>query len=577
LRCVKWHDRLLSSMKREPYDNENPGLRLRWLMLSRVAIVSFILGIAAFIQVKGTESLSPVSLYSVYLLIGITYFLSIFYAYLLKKNKNVEFNVNVQSLFDIVLITILVYVTGGIESIYSMLYPLVIIYSVVFRGKKGGVLIASTGGILYGLLIDLEFYHVVQPIYNVGHTYNFSAGYVFARIFIYIVSFYIIAFLTSYLVEKEKTARVLLSEKESAFDQLDLLHRSIIESIDAGIMTIDLQGFIKSFNRERITGFSFSEIRNKNIKEIFQNLVDSIDGEADEDRDSVWAADQKPQKRYEITITTKNEHPVILGFSHSNLMDGSNETIGNILIFQDLTTIKKMEREVERNKRLAFIGEMSAVLAHELRNPLASLSGSIQILQRDLELEGTDQKLMDIILRGKDQLEDLAKDFLLLARPNPGDRTTINVKKIIETIIESDRYGPDWNEPIEIEEVWCNRNEVYGNEAEIRQALGNILINALQSMPEGGIMTIKTDTLVNGDDKEFLKIYIEDTGMGIEEKHHDKILEPFYTTKEMGTGLGLAIVNRIIESHGGKFTIDSKLDKGTHCTILLPIEENGRS
>jgi two-component system sensor histidine kinase PilS (NtrC family) len=566
-------------MEREPYNNENPGLRLRWLMLSRVAIVSFLLGIAAFIQIKGTESLSPVSLYSVYLLIGITYFLSIFYAYLLNKNKNIEFNVNVQSLFDIVLITILVYVTGGIESIYSMLYPLVIIYSVLFLGKRGGILIASTGGILYGLLIDLEFYHVIQPIYNVGHTYNFSAGYVFARIFINIVSFYIIAFLTSYLVEKEKTARVLLSEKESAFDQLDLLHRSIIESIDAGIMTIDLQGFIKSFNRaaERITGFLFSEIRNKNINEIFKKLVDSIDGEAEEGRDSVFEADRKPQKRYEITITSKDEHPVILGFSHSNLIDSKSKTIGKILIFQDLTTIKEMEREVERNKRLAFIGEMSAVLAHELRNPLASLSGSIQILHRDLELEGTDQRLMDIILRGKDQLEALARDFLLLARPNPGDRTAVNVKKIIDTIIESDRYGSDWNEPIDIKEVWCDRNEVYGNEAEIRQALGNILINALQAMPEGGILTIKTDTLGNGEDKEFLKIYIEDTGVGIGEEHHEKILEPFYTTKETGTGLGLAIVNRVIESHGGKLTIDSKLNEGTQCTILLPIDENRRS
>jgi two-component system sensor histidine kinase PilS (NtrC family) len=566
-------------MERESYNNENPGLRLRWLMMSRVAIVSFLLGIAAFIQVKGTESLSPVSLYSVYLLIGITYFLSIFYAYLLNKNKDIEFNVNVQSLFDIVLITILVFVTGGIESIYSMLYPLVIIYSALFLGKRGGILIASTGGILYGLLIDLEFYHVIQPIYNVGYTYNFSAGYVFARIFIYIVSFYIIAFLTSYLVEKEKAARVLLSEKESAFDKLDLLHRSIIESIDAGIMTIDFQGFIKSFNRaaERITGFSFSEIRNKNINEIFKNLVDSINGEADEGRDSVWEADQKPQKRYEITITSKDGHPVILGFSHSNLMDGTNRIIGKILIFQDLTTIKEMEREVERNKRLAFIGEMSAVLAHELRNPLASLSGSIQILQRDLELEGTDQRLMDIILRGKDQLENLAKDFLLLARPNPGDRTTINVKEIIGTIIESDRYGPDWNEPIEIDETWCDRNEVYGNEAEVRQALGNVLINALQSMPEGGVLTIKTDTIVNGEHNGFLKIYIEDTGVGIGNEHYGKILEPFYTTKETGTGLGLAIVNRIIESHGGKFTIDSKLNEGTHCTILLPIDKNRRS
>ena len=563
-------------MKNKSLYEENTLVRLRWLMFLRVAIVSFLLGIAAFIQLQGTKSLPPASLYSVYTIIGTTYFLSILYTFLLKKIDNIIFNVRIQSLFDVILITILVYVTGGIESIYSMLYPLVIIYSALFLGRRGGILIASASGILYGLLIDLEFYNVIHPFSSTVHEYDFSPGYVFARIFIYIVSFYIIAFLASFLVEQEKKARVLLSEKESAFNQLDLLHRSIIESVSTGIMTVDLQGGIKSFNKaaEKITGFSFFEIKDRNIDDIFIDLSEMIYRKTNGNRKN---GQEKgvPQNRFEMTIASKDGKAMILGFSFSLLIDSKGESIGRIIIFQDLTSIKEMEREVEKNKRLALIGEMSAILAHELRSPLVSISGSIQLLEKGLDLEGTDKKLMDIIIRGKDQLESLARDFLLLARPSPGDPCVMDVKNMIDDIIESVQFSPDWNENIEIVKELCAQNSVYGNEAEIRQALWNIVLNAVQSMPDGGKFKIRTATVMNENRKEYLEISIDDTGSGIGKEYLDKILEPFYTTKETGTGLGLAIVSRVVESHEGKFMIESESGKGTKCTILLPVDGQG--
>ena len=540
-------------------------------MFLRVAIVSFLLGIAAFIQLQGTKSLPAASLYFVYIIIGTTYFLSILYTFLLKKIDNIIFNVRIQSLFDVILITILVYVTGGIESIYSMLYPLVIIYSALFLGRRGGILIASASGILYGLLIDLEFYNVIHPFYSTVHEYDFSPGYVFARIFIYIVSFYIIASLASFLVEQEKKARVLLSEKESAFNQLDLLHRSIIESVSTGIMTVDLQGGIKSFNKaaEKITGFSFFEIKDRNIDDIFIDLSEMIYRKTNGNRKN-GQGKGVPQNRFEMTIASKDGKAMILGFSFSLLIDSKGESIGRIIIFQDLTSIKEMEREVEKNKRLALIGEMSAILAHELRSPLVSISGSIQLLKKGLDLEGTDKKLMDIIIRGRDQLESLARDFLLLARPSPRDSCEMDVKNMIDDIIESVQFGPDWNENIEVVKELCDQNSVYGNEMEIRQALWNIALNAVQSMPDGGKFKIRTATVMNENGKEYLEIRIDDTGSGIGKEYLDRILEPFYTTKERGTGLGLAIVNRVVESHEGKFIIESELNKGTRCIVSLP-------
>ena len=564
------------------YKNSQPEKdlmsRLGWLMLFRVLVVSFLLGIAAFIQIKGADSLSQVSLYSIFIVIGVTYLLSIIYVVLLKVVKNILSCVYVQSIFDIILITILVYATGGVESVYSTLYPLVIIYSVIFLGRKGGFLAASASGIVYGVLLDLEFYGIFHPIYSeLHHGYDYSAGYVFSRIFIYIVSFYIIAFLGSFVVEQQKRLVSLLSEKDNAFEQLDTLYSSIVESVSAGIMTIDLQGRVKSFNSaaEEITGLMFSQIKDRHIDKIFIDISDVIYRKTEGDRRSTSGDDGK-RNRFEAVVPLKDGKQMVLGFSFSPLINRNGKEIGEILIFQDLTHIKEMEGEVERSKRLAMIGEMSAVLAHELRNPLASISGSIQLLKKDLKLTGTDERLMDIVLRGKDHLENLARDFLLLARPSMDKRSVMNVKEIIDDLIESIRFGHDWNDNVAIEKILCEQNEVYGNETEIRQVFLNIIVNALQSMPDGGKLEI-TSRGVKRDGNEVLEISISDTGCGISEENLKKIQEPFYTTKEMGTGLGLAIVHRVIESNMGEFKVESEVNKGTICTISIPRNYDRRS
>ena len=537
-------------MKDNPLDK-----RLRWLIFFRVVIVTFLLGITTFIRIKETEpSLQP-TLAPVYFIIALTYLLSFAYLFIPKIIKNIRPNIYIQSLSDILLITGLVYTTGGIESIYSVFYPLVIIYSVLFLAGRGGLISASAGSIFYGLLLDLEYYGVIEPVYQWGYDYNSSAGYVFSRIFIHIISFYIIALLSSFAVKQEKTARDLLAEKESAFDQLDLLHRSIIESVDTGILTIDLNWNIKSFNRgaEEITGFLRSEIINKKIGDVFPLLSKMLN------KEHRW----KQLGRFEATDSGK-----ILGCSVSPLVDGNREKIGNILIFQDLTVIKKMERQIEKNKRLAFVGEMAASLAHEIRNPLASISGPIQMLSKDVGQDETDRKLMQIILRGKDRLDGFVKDFLLLARPKHSERRNINVRVIIDDLLESLRFSPDWCEDIEVIKNLCDQTSLYGNKEEIRQVILNLILNAAQAMPEGGGLTIKTI-----DRKKYLEIRISDTGRGIEEKSQDRVFEPFYTTKENGTGLGLAIVNRIVENHMGKISIESKPGKGTDCIVLLPQKE----
>ena len=537
--------------------------RLRWLTFFRVVIATFLLGTTTFIRIKETEPSLQAALAPVYFIIALIYLFSFACLFIPKIIKNIRLNIYIQSLSDVSLITGLVYVTGGIESIYSVLYPLVIIYSTLFLAGRGGLISASVGSIFYGLLLDLEYYGLIQPIYTRDYDYNYEARYIFSRIVIHIISFYIIALLTSFAVKQEKRARDLLEEKESAFDQLDLLHKSIIESVDSGILTIDLNGNIKSFNKgaEEITGFLRFEIINKKLDDVFPVLSSMLN------KENQW----KQGSRFEVTDSEK-----ILGCSVTPLVDSNRKKVGNTLIFQDLTVIKEMERKIERNKRLAFVGEMAAGLAHEIRNPLASISGPIQMLSKDLRLDETDRKLMQIILRGKDRLDGFVKDFLLLARPKPSERKDINVKVIIDDLLESLRFSPEWREDIEVIKNLCNQTSIYGNKAEIRQVIWNIISNAVQAMPEGGKLKIETTPippLVKGefpDTKEYLEIRISDNGCGFEKKNQDKVFEPFYTTKKNGTGLGLAIVNRIVESHMGKIRIKSKPGKGTNCVVLLP-------
>jgi len=547
-------------MRSELVQDEMQIKRLRWLMFYRVITVSFFLGIAAIIQLRGVEPLPQTSLYSIYAIIGITYLLSILYVFLLKKITKIFVNIYIQCFFDVISITALVYATGGVESIYPTLYPLIIIYSALFLGGKGVILIASFSSIMYGLLLDLEFYRVIQPIYSVPHVYVSSPGYVFSRIFAHIASFYIIAVLSNFVVRQERRARVLLSERESAFEQLDLLHRSIIESVGSGIMTADRAGRIRSLNRaaEEISGYLFDKIKGKKIEAVFPNMFEVM-----KKKDGIL-------DRFELTLSRQDDENKILGFSVFPLIDPGGKNIGNIYIFQDLTSVRNMEREVEKSKKLAFIGEMASVLAHELRTPLVSIGGSIQLLRKDLKLDKTDRKLMNIILRGKDQLEDLANNFLFLARSNSENRSRIKIREIFDDIIESIRFGPDWTENIEIERDISVRNDVYGNKTEIRRIFWNITLNALQSMPDGGKLKISARKINENSGKELLEVSISDTGCGIGKENMGKVLEPFYTTKERGTGLGLAIVNRIVEIHRGEFRIESELNKGTTCTILLP-------
>jgi len=545
--------------------------RFRWLLLARVIIVTFLLGSATFVEIMGIEAQSAISVPLLFNTILLTYILSIIFLFLPRYIPSVSLNIYLQSTSDIALVTALVYATGGGHSIYSVFYPLIVIYSVLFLARKGGVIIASIASVFYALFADFEFAGAVYSFFVGQVSYSpLNTGDVFTRIITHVLSFYLIAFLASFVVEQERKTRTLLVEKQGAFDQLDLLHRSIIESVDTGILTINLNEQIKSFNRAatEITGLFFPDIENRSLSDIFM-YVPELQTRSENQKN-------KPQAktRFEIPFLTSDGKRLILGGSVSPLRDPFGVLIGSIIVFQDLTTINAMKESLEKSRRLAFVGEMAAGLAHEIRNPLASIGGSIQMLKGDFTKNETNARLMQIILHGKDQLENFLKDFLLMARPALGIREVFDVRDTIKEVIESLRCVADWHEQLE---VIINLSEkhlsIRANKMEVRQVVWNLILNAIQAMPEKGVLKVEGYPILYGD-KEGVEIKISDTGFGVKEQDFQKIFEPFYTTRETGTGLGLAIVNRIIEAYNGKIHLNSEPEKGTTFTLWIPVNDS---
>jgi len=540
--------------------------RSRLLIICRLIIITLFLGVAIFLDIKKTGfPVSVSTLNFLYFIIAATYFFSLAYILILKIFKDLRINIYLQLAIDILLVTLLVYITGSYRSNYSVLYTLVIIYSVIFLDRYGGLIIASAAGSFYSLLLGLEFCQWLPVLSKIEPDYSLTAEEVLTRILVHIVSFYVLAFLASFVVEQEKKVRSLLMEKESEFDQLDLLFRSIVESVDTGIMTIDFEGTIKTFNRaaEQITGYSLAQVKNRLVADVFPECIASFALELDR---------RQIKNRMEVVIEDRNGRKVHLGCSISPLKDKQNREIGSILIFQDLTEIRQMEENLEKSKRLALIGEMAAGLAHEMRNPLASITGSIELLRRNLALKDTDDRLMQIILRGKDQLDNFVRDFLLLAKPIPVVREVVDVNETAADVLENIKLSKDWTNEIKIDCSLAPKVAAFANREQLRQIVQNLVLNAVQAMKEGGVLSLATK-LMQVNHKEVVEIKVADTGLGIEEKDLKKVFEPFFTDKEKGTGLGLTIVGRIVDGYGGKIEIQSRINQGTVCTVRLPAGE----
>ena len=551
--------------------------RIKWLMFFRAMVVTLLLGATVIVQLRENSFFRYVSPFYFYALIGFTYALTLIYALLLRRIRSLKPFAYVQILGDVIFITLLIFFTGGVSSIFSWVYLFAIFGAGTILYRRGGLLVASASGILYGSLLDLEYYQILLPIGG-RHLYylDYQSTYVLYLITVNMVAFYLVAILSSYLAEQVRSKEEELKRRIIDYRQLERLYKHIVQNVVSGLITVDGGGRITSFNRmaEEITWRKFEEVYQEEIDSLFPGLYDwsrSVGRNPGEG----WNRLRLP--RWETRFQRKDGVSLILGFSISPLKDSSDREMGNILIFQDLTRLREMEEHLKRSDRLAAIGKMAAGIAHEIRNPLASISGSIEILKDEMGNSPQNQQLMGIVLREVNRLNSLIVDFLLFARPISPGKEKIHLNHLIGEILQMFTRSPDFIPQIHLETQFQDDLYIQGDPHQIRQVFWNLFINAAQAMPEGG--TLRVDLRRNpssaplSEGRPCGEVAVCDSGKGIGEEEMGKIFDPFFTTKERGTGLGLSIVHSIVESHGGKVKVQSQEGKGAVFSVYLPLAE----
>lgn len=536
---------------------------IEWLMFFRVLIVSILLGASVVFQYTAQGSYLGGELVFLYILIGFYYFLTAVYIFLIRIIKNLSAFAYIQIIIDTLIISCLVFITGGIESIFTFFYIPSIISASIILYRSGGFITASLSGILYGVMIDLDYYGIISPLTSSGQI-SYREGYVFYNIFIYITAFYLVAFLSGYLSEQLKRTGEELIEKEINYEELKILNNDIIQNMQTGLITINSEGRIISFNRqaEMITAMSLEEVYLRPIEEVIPDLITNM-----------TSAEQEQEKgglnRWTTDYVSREKIRYTLGFSFSPLQNTKGQSIGRVILFQDITRIKEMEQEIKRSDRLATLGALAANLAHEIRNPLASMSGSIQLLKKELPLEGQNKNLMDIVLQEIVRLNHLITDFLLFAKGPEVKREVVDIKDILYETIAVFKNTPKGENRIKIETSFSGDTKIEGDFMQLKQVLWNILINSAESIKDGGEIKVTADgkePSANG----ALTIRIEDNGDGINEDIQGMVFDPFFSTKEGGTGLGLATVRKIVEAHSGTVNLSSEINKGTRVIIRFP-------
>ncbi len=552
--------------------------RIKWLMLLRLMLATFSLGTAVLIQITKGKPYLDTYLVSLYAIIGMVYALNLLYAFLLNRVKSVRTFAYIQIFMDVLLITGLINATGGIRSVFSLFYYLSIISASIILYRKGGIIIATVSSILYGLIVGLEYYGIFQPLYEIPDDAIYGITSLLFRVVMNVTAFYFIAMLSSFLSEQASKSDEALKIKEIDYHKLEILYRNIIESINSGLLTVDEENKITSFNRaaEDITGHNFSDVYGVNIDRVLPDLQEIGQSPGSGKKDDTM------NPRFEISFKRKDGRILHLGFSKAVLKDVGGDSKGEIYVFQDLTKLKEMEEHVKLVDKLAAIGRFATGMAHEIRNPLASMSGSVQVLKDSLKLDSDNQRLMNIVLRETNRLDQLLSDFILFARPDDRRKESVELNNILDDTIQLFSYNPQYGD-INVIKNLHGKIMIEADPQQIKQVFWNLFINAAQSMDHKGALVVNTeivhqDSLSKGvksrldtNSNEFWShIIVSDTGRGIPEKYTDKIFDPFFTTRDRGIGLGLAIVYRIIESYRGNISVKSQENKGTSFTIYLP-------
>jgi two-component system sensor histidine kinase PilS (NtrC family) len=465
-----------------------------------------------------------------------------------------------QLTLDVALETAIVAATGGPRSIFSFLYVLTITAASLILSRREGMVIAGWASLLY---IGAIFAPTVFSFSGFLEPPQATALDVLT-IFMNVGAFLVVAILTGTLAERIHFIRHALEDQGKNLGDLQAFKDLVFQSVGSGLIAMDMSQRITAFNRaaEEITGFHASEAQGQPWEAIFGNEISP---------ETIWASAAgggRQVRRHEIRHRRKDGSEIPLGISFWPLRSGEGAPIELIGVCQDLTEVKRLERRAREADRLAAIGRLAANIAHEIRNPLASLSGAIELLARDLPPEDTRERLVEIALRESDRLNQIITEFLKYARPAPLQRQPVNMAEILDEVLLllERRPLPD---SLKIAREYPDSLPVYLDPQQMKQALWNLCLTAAEAMPQGGELRIST-RMGPHEKSERTVISVSDTGTGIRPHDLPHIFEPFFSTKANGSGIGLALVHRIVQDHGGEIEVRSEPGAGTTFRLTLP-------
>jgi two-component system sensor histidine kinase PilS (NtrC family) len=495
--------------------------------------------------------------------------LSLFFLFLVSVWSEHRLQAILQVLADLAMVTLVVHVTGGIDSSLNFLYPLVIVVACMLLPRAWGYLSAALAFILFGTILELDYYLVI-PSYSTSHPKLKALQVV---IFVNLFAYFAIAYLAGLLMSKLRQVDVQLKDASGALENLQALHENIVQSMSGGVITTGLDGRITLVNRaaQQLLQISEAELRGRSVADLFQDPLPHFGGGRG-DAEVRYVAGNGFRKTFRVMVSALNV--------------SARGDLGFVYSFDDLTEIRRLEREVRMQDRLAAVGRLAAAIAHEIRNPLTSIAGSVSMLSDAPSLSPEERDLLQIVLRESDRLNNIITDFLAYSRGKQYRFERVNLIPLLEdTLTLLQHRLTAENAGIKIErdfpesEAW-----VLADGDKLKQVFWNFAENAVRAMSmktqtptqtpvptkeRGGTLAVALTE--RGSDWE---MSFSDTGPGINPQQTEKIFEPFQSNFEGGTGLGLAIVYQIVQAHEGKVWARSEVGKGTSFVLRLRRMEN---
>jgi two-component system sensor histidine kinase PilS (NtrC family) len=539
--------------------------RLYWIMGLRMVLVTLMLGLSLTFQAAKGGWIE-----TFYALIIGTYILTIPSAILLRvfiSPTALMIFFWIQVGIDFLLETVLVARTGGIESPFAVLYVMTVAVASLVPRRRVGLLTACFCIILFGLLTNIQLYGLIEGWGGLPPS-RLTVPETFQTFGVYALAVLVVGILGGVLAEQLQQADQSLREKEQGLSRLQVFHENIVHSISSGVFTADATGCITSFNpaAQEATGHTSAYVAGRPWREVFN-------GHPSQQSDDQLRDVVSTTTRFEVECKRADGNRLILGMTLSPLHEQGKQT-GLVGVFKDLTQIRDLEEEMRRKEWLASLGEMSAGMAHEIRNPLGALAGAMQMLRKDAIEDETNRRLMDIAIREATRLDSIITEFLQYARPPALNLAEHDLNKVLAETLDLVQHEARTRTKITIvTSLATGVLTALVDQDQIRQVFWNMATNACEAMPDGGQLTISTSCRhvdARGRKGDVIEVAFQDTGEGIPTENIDKIFLPFFTTKKEGSGLGLAAVHRIVDLHGGWIKVESQEREGSRFVVCMP-------